>query len=190
MLAKKKQKPPERLGVEEWRVAALHALAEGGIAAVAIEPLAKSLGVTKGSGYWHFENREALLRATLEEWEVRSTEKVIARLTPIEDPRERLIALFRQAFGTSLDSRVYVALAGAEHEPLVAAALRRVTHKRLAFLAECYRGMKCSEAQARNRALVAYASYLGVVMLRRHASEVVSARDRDGFLEELIEAVL
>lgn len=186
----KHKKQPERLSVEEWRAAALHALADGGITAVAIEPLAKSLGVTKGSGYWHFENREALLRATLDEWELRSTEKVIARLAPIEDPRERLVALFRQAFGTSLDSRVYVALAGADHEPLVAAALRRVSQKRLAFLTECYRGMKCSDAQARNRALVAYASYLGVVMLRRHASEIVSARDREGFLDDLIEAVL
>lgn len=185
-----RKKPPERLSVEEWRDAALRALAEGGVSAVAIEPLAKALGVTKGSGYWHFENRDALLRATLEEWELRSTQKVITRLLPIEDPRERLIALFRHAFVHSLDSRVYVALAGADHDPIVASALRRVSQTRLGFLTECYRGMKLSEAHARNRALVAYASYLGVIMLRRHASDFVSARDREGFLDDLIEAVL
>jgi hypothetical protein len=85
---------------------------------------------------------------------------------------------------------VFVALAGADHEPLVAASLRRVAHRRLAFLTECYRGMRLGEVRARNRALVAYASYLGVIMLRRHASDLVSARDRDGFLDDLIEAVL
>lgn len=189
MLTKRK-KPPERLSVEQWRDAALHALADGGLSAVAIEPIAKALGVTKGSAYWHFENRDALLRATLEEWEQRSTERVIARLAPIEDARERLIALFRQAFGQSLDSRVYAALAGSDHDPLVAAALRRVSQKRLAFLTECYKMMRYSDARARNRAVVAYACYLGMIMLRRHASEYVSARDRDGFLDDLIETVV
>jgi len=53
------------LSVEQWRSAALQALAEGGLRAVAIESLARSLGVTKGSGYWHFENRAALLRAAV-----------------------------------------------------------------------------------------------------------------------------
>jgi AcrR family transcriptional regulator len=85
------------LSAERWRAAALEALADGGVATVAIEPLAKRLGVTKGGGYWHFENREALLSAALDEWKTRTAEVVIARLRRIVDPRERLIALFKQA---------------------------------------------------------------------------------------------
>jgi AcrR family transcriptional regulator len=175
------------LSVERWRDAALRALADGGVAAVAIEPIAKALGVTKGSGYWHFESREALLRAALEEWETKTTDEVIARLARIEDPGERLGALFRQAFDRSIDGRVYLALAAADHLPAVASALRRVSARRLEFVASCYRELGDSEARARNRATVAYAAYLGLLMLRRHG---ISARDRDAFVEDLIETLV
>jgi AcrR family transcriptional regulator len=175
-----------RLDADVWREAALRALSEGGLSAVAIEPIAKSLGVTKGSGYWHFKNRDALLAAALEEWELRATEKVILRAREIEDPRARLIALFRQAFTSTMDGRIYLALVGAGHDASVAPVLRRVSKKRIAFLTECYRSMCLTPAQAKNRALVGYASYLGLVMIRSHVSDFGSAQDREDFLQELI----
>ena len=49
--------------------AARRALLTGGPAAVRVEPLAAALGVTKGSFYWHFADRGALLEALLAEWE-------------------------------------------------------------------------------------------------------------------------
>ena len=48
------------LTAANWAEAALDAIAENGIEAVAVEPLARRLGVTKGSFYWHFTHREAL----------------------------------------------------------------------------------------------------------------------------------
>src|SRR5260370_14402155 len=66
------------LGAEAWEKAALKAIADRGFSGAAIEPLAKKLGVTKGSFYWHFADREALIRAALKRWEKRSTEDVIA----------------------------------------------------------------------------------------------------------------
>lgn len=42
---------------ESWVAAGLQALVEGGVEAVAVEPIAKTLGVTKASFYWHFESR-------------------------------------------------------------------------------------------------------------------------------------
>ena len=56
-------------------------IAEEGVAAVAVEALARRLGVTKGSFYWHFKNREALLQAALKRWETdddRQLEKHLA----------------------------------------------------------------------------------------------------------------
>ncbi len=64
----------KRLGPEDWVAAARTALIEGGPSAVAVEPLAKRMGVTKGSFYWHFKDRPALLSALLSEWERRTTE--------------------------------------------------------------------------------------------------------------------
>ena len=67
------------------------------MAAVAVEPLARRLGVTKGSFYWHFPSRDALLVAALERWEKVEQETVFGQLEPIPDPRERLRALFHSS---------------------------------------------------------------------------------------------
>jgi len=58
----------ERLDAAAWVAAALEALADGGIDSVRVEPLAKRLSVTKGSFYWHFADRRALLDAMLTHW--------------------------------------------------------------------------------------------------------------------------
>ena len=57
-----------RLDADAWIAAAFDALAEGGIDAVRVEPLAKSLAITKGSFYWHFADRRALIDAMLAAW--------------------------------------------------------------------------------------------------------------------------
>src|SRR5215208_1205383 len=51
---------------ERWIDEGLRALAAGGPDAVRIEPLARSLGVTKGGFYWHFDDRRALLEEVIE----------------------------------------------------------------------------------------------------------------------------
>jgi AcrR family transcriptional regulator len=58
----------ERLDAAAWVAAALEALAAGGVDSVRVEPLAKTLKVTKGSFYWHFADRRALLDAMLTHW--------------------------------------------------------------------------------------------------------------------------
>jgi AcrR family transcriptional regulator len=57
------------LGRDDWLKAARLALLKGGVGAVRVEKLARSLRVTKGSFYWHFRDRDALLELLLREWE-------------------------------------------------------------------------------------------------------------------------
>ena len=64
-----------RLSADDWAREALDQIAEQGVASVAVEPLARRLGVTKGSFYWHFPSRDALLQAALERWERRALER-------------------------------------------------------------------------------------------------------------------
>ncbi|HNI73941.1 MAG TPA: TetR family transcriptional regulator, partial [Accumulibacter sp.] len=52
----------------EWVEAAIDLLAEQGVAGMRIEVLAKTFGVTKGSFYWHFKDRQDLFNAVLETW--------------------------------------------------------------------------------------------------------------------------
>ncbi|MGH8078705.1 MAG: TetR/AcrR family transcriptional regulator, partial [Lysobacter sp.] len=84
-----KQERNGRLSAEDWAQAALDLIAEQGVAAVAVEPLARRLGVTKGSFYWHFPSRDALLVAALERWEKVEQETVFGKLEAIADPSQR-----------------------------------------------------------------------------------------------------
>ena len=66
-----------------WVEAALAAIADGGLAAVSVERLARSLDATKGSFYWHFENRDALVSAALAAWEEGETVEIAAMLAAV-----------------------------------------------------------------------------------------------------------
>src|SRR3546814_1862651 len=87
----------QNLTADCWAEAALDAIAGGGLDAVAVEPLARRLGVTKGSFYWHFANRDALLRAALQRWEQTETDDIVARIGPESDPYVRIVKLFKSA---------------------------------------------------------------------------------------------
>jgi AcrR family transcriptional regulator len=87
------------LTAQDWIEAAYSAMAEEGIGSVAVEPLARRLGITRGSFYWHFENRRALLEAILERWERESTEAVISATRRVADPLERFVRLAEEALG-------------------------------------------------------------------------------------------
>lgn len=84
-----------RLSADDWAQAALDLIAEQGVGAVAVEPLARRLGVTKGSFYWHFPSRDALLQAALERWEIFEQKEVFGSLEDVPDPSARLRALFQ-----------------------------------------------------------------------------------------------
>jgi len=164
------KRPP--LTAADWTEASLRALAQGGLAAVAVEPLAARLGTTKGSFYWHFAGRDALIAATLELWEQRDTEGVIAAAPPQKDPADRLRALIRLVFGSVREragpgASVELALLATAGHPLVAPVLERVTERRLRFLTRLFADLGLSRAQARERALLAYSAYLGHLQIMR-----------------------
>ena len=123
------------LSREDWTTAALDALAEVGLSAVAIDPLARRLGATKGSFYWHFSSRDELIAATLELWERRDTLDLVAALEAIPDPQERLVALARSAYGTAArGTDPQAGVLAAASDPRVGPVLERVTVARLASL--------------------------------------------------------
>ncbi len=84
-----------RLSADDWVAAALDVLVSDGISAVKILPLAKRLGVTRGSFYWHFENHEALLNRLLEVWEETNSGSIIRAATLEGGIVDRYVALMR-----------------------------------------------------------------------------------------------
>lgn len=163
---------------DDWAEAALDAIARGGVKGVAVEPLARDLGVTKGSFYWHFTNRRALLEAALALWERRETDEVLARAAQERDPRKRLARLFREADGSQRAGRLYLALTGATENHAIEVVVRRVMEHRLQFLRECYRDMGLPGEEAAERAVLAYSVFLGTLQLRRDAPEAIPAGEQ------------
>jgi AcrR family transcriptional regulator len=156
--------PRGRLSSVDWEQAALEAIAEQGIGAAAVEPLARRLGVTKGSFYWHFPTRESLLKAALERWE-RVDEEEFLGVEPIKDPRERLRALFRRTSREMQSHVIYSALLRALDHPVVQPVMSRVSQKRIDFLTVAYRQLGLDRAAASYRARLAYAAYAGFLQL-------------------------
>jgi AcrR family transcriptional regulator len=154
-----------RLSAADWEVGALDLIANQGVAGVAIEALARQLGVTKGSFYWHFPTREALLKAALERWEREDTEHVFGQVEPIADPRERLGELFRRSGRQAQSHVIYSALLRALDHPLVKPVMERVSRQRMDFLAHAYRQIGMQPGEARHRARLAYAAYVGFLQL-------------------------
>ena len=97
------------------------------MAAVAVEPLAARVGATKGSAYWHFPNRDALLLATVERWEREHLAEMRELVGGETDPAVRLRLIFSRvlvecAGGCAVES----ALLAAADDPIVAPILTRV----------------------------------------------------------------
>ncbi|MFF4099532.1 TetR/AcrR family transcriptional regulator [Streptomyces sp. NPDC001903] len=160
-----------RVTKDEWTAAALRALARGGLAAVAVDVLARELAVSRGSFYWHFENREALLVAALEAWERHATAEVITAVRDEDDPWTRARMLFAVALGSEEIAGLEPALVAHTAHPAVAEVVARVTRTRLDFLAEIFGGLGFGPGEARHRALAGYAAYLGWLELRRTAPD-------------------
>lgn len=154
-----------RLSADDWAQAALDLIAEQGVAAVAVEPLARRLGVTKGSFYWHFPSRDALLVAALERWEKVEQESVFGSLEAVADPRERLRALFHLVAHEYTSHVIYSELLRAIDHPAVAPVIGRVSERRFDWLAASFRQAGLSRTDAQHRARLAYAAYVGFLQL-------------------------
>jgi AcrR family transcriptional regulator len=180
-----------RLSADDWARAALAAIGEGGVGAVAVEPIAARLGVTKGSFYWHFRDRRALLEAALCCWEREQTEAVIDAMAAEPDLVRRLRRLFAGAIDGRRDPAELTLLAAAG-DPAVAAALRRVTGRRISYMARVFEELGLAPATARSHALIAYNAYLGYLQLAHAAPEVLprSPAARQRYLSDLLGALL
>jgi len=155
---------------EEWIQAGIKALVRGGPEAVRVEPLAKQLAVTKGSFYWHFDDRGALLDALLEQWKRVATLAVIDAIEPQAiTPQERLRALMMMTFRSAEAPAIEGAIrAWSASDPRAQKVVRRIDRVRERYvrelLVEC--GLPAQVAAARAR--VMYLALIGEFSVVAH----------------------
>lgn len=148
---------------EAWIRAGLHALAEGGVEAVRVEVLARQLGVTKGSFYWHFTDRRAFLSAMVLHWESASTADVISEVErgggTAEARLRRLIALcFR---GGEIDRIESALRRWGSTDEVVRPILARIDETRLRYVTGLLTEHGLPLATARTRSRLLYLTMLG-----------------------------
>lgn len=176
----------KRLGRDEWVVAGLRALAESGVEAVRVERLAEALGVTKGSFYWHFADRQALLTAVLEAWKARATADVIAQVEAKgSDARTRMHELMTIVFSSDgrLDRQVR---AWAANDEAAGVALAEIDAKRTGYLEKLFAGLGFERAEARARARFAYHALIGQFALANGGKGKQAAAELELVFEMLV----
>ncbi|MBD6619589.1 TetR/AcrR family transcriptional regulator [Komarekiella sp. 'clone 1'] len=165
-----KQKTLEpKLGRQDWIETGLAVLAESGVEAVRVEPLAKRMNVTKGSFYWHFKDRSDLLDAILAKWIEIDTNGIIERVNQIDaDPKTKLLRLFELAIaddglipGLADGSLENAIRAWATNDPKVAKLIAQVDQQRLNYTKELFLEIGFPEVEALARARLAYYSLVG-----------------------------
>ena len=164
-----KKSTDSKLGRQDWINAGLMALAEGGVAAVRVEPLAKRMKMTKGSFYWHFKNRKDLLDAILAEWVDLDTNGIIEQVNQIDaDPKTKLLYLLELAYADNdampglADGRIENAIrAWAKNDQKVADLIAHVDQKRLDYTKAIFLDIGFSDAEAMVRARLAYYALVG-----------------------------
>ena len=154
-----------QLDRESWMRAARLVLLKRGPHRISVEGLARTLGVTKGSFYWHFRDRGDLLESLLREWEEESALLADAirdgqSLTAIvPEIRRRTLASERGDWPS--DAAVF---AWATMDPLVARRVNRAEEERMHLFRTLTRQEELAD--------LFYYAYLGFLMRRRRAPGV------------------
>lgn len=161
-----------RLGPQDWIMAAFRALAAGGPDALRVEAIARDLGATKGSFYWHFKDLRALHQAMLEAWEQLATTDVTAAARAASaDPHAQVMRLVdlvsvlpeAEVTGGALEPAIRD---WGRTDPLAAAVLARVDRHRLEDLAALLAEAGLQPEVAEEGAAAFYGALIGLEGLR------------------------
>jgi AcrR family transcriptional regulator len=182
--------PRSSLTPSDWISAAIEVLVDHGVDAVRVDVLARQLGVTRGSFYWHFKDRDDLLSNMLNTWRDAATEQIITRFDKQHsDPRELVRELLSLPFRGERAQRaasIELAIRGwARRDPMARQAVDEVDERRISYHAQVFSTLGFSIAEARARAFVMYAYEVAESMLTNQGTQKQKA-ERRALVEQLI----
>ena len=153
----------DQLSAQDWLDQGLKALAAHGVGALKAEPLAKAMGVSRGSFYWHFSDIGAYRTAILARWREVSAERVIAGLEAAAERDNPLLLLLRRTFSSRLALERAVR-SWAIFDPEAREAVRAIDRRRVDYIEAQLRlaGLETDIAQA--RAQILYWAFVGYAL--------------------------
>ncbi|MGO9359806.1 MAG: TetR/AcrR family transcriptional regulator [Xanthobacteraceae bacterium] len=169
------------LSARDWLEQGLKTLARNGFTALKAEPLARAMGVSRGSFYWHFADVGAFHAALLRHWREIAAEQVIARVEQAAAGENPLPRLLRGAFSFKPDLEVAVRT-WAALDPAARRAVQAIDRRRLSYIEGQLVATGLAPARARARAQVLYWAFLGFVLSGRPLPEAEQAAVLDELL--------
>lgn len=181
---------------DTWIEAATEVLVDEGIDHVRVDVLAQQIGMTRGSFYWHFKDREELLRCVLQAWRLRATEALSARLERAHsDPRDQLrdlISLPWRGRSAVRAARIELAIrAWARRDAMAEQAVREADESRVGYIAQVFSSLGFPVMDARRRAYTLYGAMLGDALMGEQMPEHavrVQRQERLALVERLFTA--
>lgn len=179
---------------QTWIEAATDVLVDQGIDHVRVDVLATQLGVTRGSFYWHFRDREDLLRRVLQAWRDRATVALTRRLESARpDAREQLhdaASLPFRGRAAAKAARIELAIrAWARRDEMARAAVDEADAARLAHHERIFAALGFTGDEARARAFLTYGYEVAESLLHRQGS-AAEREVRRRLVERLVQGPL
>jgi len=152
-----------QLSAQDWVNQGLKTLAKSGFTALKAEPLAKAMGVSRGSFYWHFADISAFHAAILKQWREIAAEQIIAGVEAASGNKNPLEVLLRRVFGERLTIENAVRT-WASVDPAARAAVQAIDRRRLSYVEGLLTQAGLSVEVARARAQILYWAFLGFAL--------------------------
>ncbi|HEY9455513.1 MAG TPA: TetR/AcrR family transcriptional regulator [Bradyrhizobium sp.] len=153
----------DQLSARDWLDQGLKTLAKDGFTALKAEPLAKAMGVSRGSFYWHFADIAAYHAAILTRWHEVAAEQIIANVEAASKDENPLALLLRRVFGERLTLERAVRTWGSV-DPAARAAVQAIDRRRLSYVEGLLAQAGLSAELARARAQILYWAFLGFAL--------------------------
>jgi AcrR family transcriptional regulator len=153
----------DQLTAQDWLNQGLKTLAKSGFTALKAEPLAKAMGVSRGSFYWHFADIAAFHAAVLKHWREIAAEQIIAGVEAASKDENPLEVLLRRVFSEKLAIENAVRT-WASVDPAARAAVLAIDRRRLGYVEGLLTQSGLSVEVARARAQILYWAFLGFAL--------------------------
>ena len=171
----------DQLSAKDWLDQGLKALASRGFTALKAEPLAKAMGVSRGSFYWHFADIGAFHAAILARWHEVAAEQIIANVEAASQDENPLALLLRRVFGERLTLERAVRT-WASVDPAARAAVQAIDRRRLSYVESLFTQSGLSADVARARGQILYWAFLGFAL----ADQPLPKARQQAVLDELV----
>jgi AcrR family transcriptional regulator len=186
--------PRAVLTPDDWVQAATQVLVDHGIDHVRVDVLAGELNVTRGSFYWHFRDREDLLRRVLQAWREVTTVQLTRRLAVARsEPRELLADVITLPFrgrAALRAARIELAIrAWARRDPMARQALDEADASRIGYHETLFQALGFAADEAAHRAFLLYGYEVAESLMAAQGS-AAQRQARQRFVLQLVQQPL